>query len=112
MKKLLTIVGALAAAGAAAALFFRRGGADEPVAPPAPGPAPPPEPEKAPSPAQAPSKAASESPPGDGVEGYCVRERKKVRLADPRPTKTKNGRDAIRGKCPDCGAEIFRFGKA
>ena len=105
MKKLLTLLAALAAAGAAAALFLRRGEAAEGTAD---DPAPPP---PKPTPAE-PKPAPEPSSGGDGVEGYCVRERKKVQLVDVRPTKTKNGRDAVRGKCPDCGAEIFRFGKA
>jgi hypothetical protein len=43
------------------------------------------------------------------VEGYCVKERKKVAIKDPEKTVTKNGRQAVRGTCPDCGTTIFRF---
>lgn len=63
------------------------------------------EPPAAPSP---PSPPAAHS---NKVEGYCVKERKKVEIAEPRAVKTKNGRDAIRGKCPDCATAIFRMGK-
>jgi hypothetical protein len=44
------------------------------------------------------------------VEGYCVRERKKVAIKDPVQTTMKNGKPAIRGVCPDCGTKIFRIG--
>ena len=106
-------LGILAAVLAGAALVARllKGGGDEP------GP-----PESAPSPAAEPPQAAAPPPPtpaaaaapaaqGATVEGYCVKERKKVQIAEPKAVKTKNGRDAVRGKCPDCGAAIFRMGK-
>jgi hypothetical protein len=64
----------------------------------------------------APMQASSPAPPppaapapSDGVEGYCVKERKKVQIANAEETVTKNGRNAVRGTCPDCGAKIFRF---
>jgi hypothetical protein len=44
-------------------------------------------------------------------EGYCVKERKKVEIKDPRQVTMKNGRPAIRGACPDCGTKIFKIGK-
>jgi hypothetical protein len=44
------------------------------------------------------------------VEGYCVKERKKVTIKDPVQTTMKNGKPAIRGVCPDCGTKIFRIG--
>jgi hypothetical protein len=77
-------LGLLAAAAAVAAKLLRRGA------------------EPAPAPAQ--SQATAE-----GVEGYCVKERKKVQIKDPQPTVTKNGRQAVKGSCPDCGSSIFRF---
>lgn len=46
------------------------------------------------------------------VEGYCVRERKKVQIQGPEPASTKDGRPGVRGTCPDCGAKIFRLGRA
>jgi hypothetical protein len=49
------------------------------------------------------------APAGPTVEGYCVKERKKVAIKDPEKTVTKNGREAVRGTCPDCGTTIFRF---
>jgi hypothetical protein len=65
------------------------------------GPTPGPEPTAAP--------AAPPSPAAPTVEGYCVKERKKVAIKDPEKTVTKNGREAVRGTCPDCGITIFRF---
>jgi hypothetical protein len=82
---------ALAAAGVV--WLLRRGSARAPESAPAPPPAPTP-----PAPPAAPT-----------VEGYCVKERKKVTIKDPEKTVTKNGREAVRGTCPDCGTTIFRF---
>ncbi len=56
----------------------------------------------------APEPAAAE-PAAEAPEGYCVKERKRVRIKDPEPTVTKNGRQAIKGTCPDCGTKVFRF---
>jgi len=44
-------------------------------------------------------------------EGYCVKERKKVEIKDPKQVTMKNGRPAIEGTCPDCGTKIFKIGK-
>jgi hypothetical protein len=65
-----------------------------------------------PEPAQPPGEPAaspSVSPAGT-VEGYCVKERKRVQVKDAEQVVTKNGRPAVRGVCPDCGSAIFRFG--
>jgi hypothetical protein len=45
------------------------------------------------------------------AEGYCVKERKKVEIRDPKQVTMKNGRPAIQGFCPDCGTKIFKIGK-
>jgi hypothetical protein len=45
------------------------------------------------------------------AEGYCVKERKKVEIQDPKQVTMKNGRPAIQGVCPDCGTKIFKIGK-
>jgi hypothetical protein len=45
------------------------------------------------------------------AEGYCVKERKKVEIKDPKQVTMKNGRPAIEGVCPDCGTKIFKIGK-
>lgn len=44
------------------------------------------------------------------VQGYCMKERKKVQIANPVQTSMKNGKPAITGACPDCGTKIFRIG--
>ena len=44
-------------------------------------------------------------------EGYCVKERKKVEIKDPKQVTMKNGRPAIQGVCPDCGTKIFKIVK-
>jgi hypothetical protein len=88
--------GLLGSAAALAVWLLRR------ASTPAPAPAAFPEPAPAPSPDQAP--AASET-----IVGYCVKERKKVAIKDPERTVSKDGRQAVRGTCPDCGAKIFRF---
>jgi uncharacterized Zn finger protein (UPF0148 family) len=47
-------------------------------------------------------------------EGYCVKCKAKKEIADSTEEVMKNGRKAIKGKCPTCGAVIFKFlgGKA
>lgn len=45
------------------------------------------------------------------VEGYCVKERKKVIMNDPKAQTLKNGRPAISGVCPDCGTKMFKIGQ-
>jgi hypothetical protein len=46
------------------------------------------------------------------VEGYCVKDRKKVEMMNPRPLTMKNGRPATVGVCPHCGTKIYRIGKS
>jgi hypothetical protein len=53
---------------------------------------------------------AAAAPAAPKVEGYCVKERKKVPIQDAVQTVMKNGKPAIRGICPDCGSKIFRIG--
>jgi len=43
---------------------------------------------------------------------YCVSCRDKKEPVNLRPHKMKNGRDAQRGECPDCGTGMFRIGAA
>lgn len=40
---------------------------------------------------------------------YCARCRAKRPLQNPEPDVTKDGRPAVRGTCPECGANMFRF---
>ncbi len=45
------------------------------------------------------------------LEAYCPRCRAKRVIRDPQPVFTANGRPAVRGTCPVCGAKMFRFGR-
>ena len=45
------------------------------------------------------------------MEGYCVKERAKREIKDPERVVLKNGRPAIKGTCPVCGAKMVRFVK-
>jgi hypothetical protein len=82
---------ALGGAAALAARFFHRANSSHPSRP---------------STGESRSRA-----PMNTVDGYCARERKKVDIDRAEAVVTKDGRPAIRGVCPDCGAKIFRFGR-
>ena len=47
-------------------------------------------------------------------EGYCVKCKAKKEIVDAAEVTTKNGRKAIKGKCPTCGTVMFKIlgGKA
>ena len=47
-------------------------------------------------------------------EGYCVKCKAKKEIVDAVEVTTKNGRKAIKGKCPTCGTVMFKIlgGKA
>ncbi len=40
---------------------------------------------------------------------YCARCRAKRPIQNLEPTATRDGRPAVRGTCPECGANMFRF---
>jgi len=42
-------------------------------------------------------------------EAFCVRCRKKVVVQNPEIVTLKNGRKAVRGRCPYCGGVVYRF---
>ena len=48
------------------------------------------------------------------AEGYCFKCKTKREIANPVEELMKNGRKAIKGKCPTCGAVMFKIlgGKA
>lgn len=47
------------------------------------------------------------------MECYCLKCKKKVEMQDAQEVVMKNGRKAMKGKCPDCGTGVFRIlGKA
>jgi len=43
------------------------------------------------------------------TEAYCVKCREKVEMKDERKTTTKNGRDMLKGECPECGTTVNKF---
>jgi Zn finger protein HypA/HybF involved in hydrogenase expression len=47
-------------------------------------------------------------------EGYCVKCKAKKEIVDAVEVTTKNGRKAIKGKCPTCGTVMYKIlgGKA
>jgi Zn finger protein HypA/HybF involved in hydrogenase expression len=47
-------------------------------------------------------------------EGYCVKCKAKKEIMDAVEVTTKNGRKAIKGKCPTCGTVMYKIlgGKA
>ena len=49
---------------------------------------------------------------GDKLEGYCLKDKKKVEMKDPQPITMKNGKPATVGVCPICGTKIYRIGKS
>jgi hypothetical protein len=46
------------------------------------------------------------------MEGYCLKDKRKVEMQDPRPITMKNGKPATVGTCPHCGTKIYRIGKS
>jgi len=45
------------------------------------------------------------------MEAYCVKCKAKKEMKDPQKVTMKNGRKAMKGKCPDCGTSLFRIVK-
>jgi predicted RNA-binding Zn-ribbon protein involved in translation (DUF1610 family) len=46
------------------------------------------------------------------MEGYCLKDKRKVEMKDPKPITMKNGKPATVGVCPHCGTKIYRIGKS
>ena len=44
------------------------------------------------------------------VEGYCVKDKKKVEIKNAVKVTMKNGKPATQGLCPICGGKVFRIG--
>ena len=55
-----------------------------------------------------PSHPAFGEPPM--VQAYCVKCRKKRDMVNPTKVTLKNGKPAMKGKCPVCGTSLFRIG--
>ena len=43
------------------------------------------------------------------MEAYCVKCRTKKEMAEAEEVTMKNGRNAMKGKCPDCGTGLYRI---
>ena len=41
--------------------------------------------------------------------GYCVKCKKSQQMKDEQNVTLKNGRLAVKGKCPDCGTSMFKI---
>jgi hypothetical protein len=46
------------------------------------------------------------------MQAYCVKDKKKVEIKNPKAIIMKNGRPATQGVCPICGNKVFRIGKS
>jgi len=46
------------------------------------------------------------------VQMFCVKCRAKKEIKDTQKVTMKNGKPAMKGKCPDCGTGTFRIGAA
>ena len=44
------------------------------------------------------------------VIAYCVKEKKKHEMKNPKQVTMKNGRKAWKGECESCGSKMFRIG--
>ncbi len=45
------------------------------------------------------------------MQAYCVKCKAKKEMKDTQKVTLKNGRTAMKGKCPDCGTSLFRIVK-
>ncbi len=45
----------------------------------------------------------------ESYEAYCVKCREKRTMKDAKMTKTSNGRNMAKGKCPVCGTTMNKF---
>ena len=43
------------------------------------------------------------------MDAYCVKCKAKKDMKDAKQVKMKNGRPAMKGKCPDCGTGMYRI---
>jgi ssDNA-binding Zn-finger/Zn-ribbon topoisomerase 1 len=49
---------------------------------------------------------------GTQMEGYCLKDKRRVEIKDPQTITMKNGKPATIGTCPICGTKIYRIGKS
>lgn len=57
-------------------------------------------------------RSRSEQPEGGLMEAYCVKCKQKREMKDAQKVKMKNGRPAMKGRCPTCGTGLYRIMKA
>ena len=43
------------------------------------------------------------------MEGYCLKCKAKKEMKDAQKVTMKNGREAMKGKCPTCGTGMFKI---
>jgi len=43
------------------------------------------------------------------MQGYCVKCKSKKEMKDEQTVTLKNGRQAVKGKCPDCQTSMFKI---
>ncbi|MBI4227586.1 MAG: hypothetical protein HY600_04885 [Candidatus Omnitrophica bacterium] len=43
------------------------------------------------------------------MDAYCVKCKQKTEMKDPQEVTMKNGRKAMKGKCPTCGTGLYRI---
>ena len=43
------------------------------------------------------------------MDAYCVKCKAKKQMKDANEVKMKNGRAAMKGRCPDCGTGLYRI---
>jgi len=48
---------------------------------------------------------------GGAMDGYCVKCKAKKEMKDAQKVTMKNGRPAMKGRCPDCGTGMYRIMK-
>jgi hypothetical protein len=51
----------------------------------------------------------AEAEQGGGMEAYCVKCKTKREMKDAKQVKMKNGRSAMKGRCPTCGTGLYRI---
>ncbi len=61
-------------------------------------------------PAQSPADAVTGSRPSP--QAYCMREKQMVSMLDPQAIVMRNGRAALSGTCPSCGAHVVTTARA
>jgi hypothetical protein len=44
------------------------------------------------------------------IMAYCVKDKKKVEIKNPKSVTMRNGRKATKGICPKCGSGVYRIG--